>query len=306
MESTKPNVFIINIHPENWKPCNEDHIFGLRKGARHPVFRTGDVFLVRMTGTDYGVTGIWIFKEEEDISDSHKVPWFDAEYTILLTYDPLVDFETPMSEEFTGPSKYSKKIQISAARLIGSVAIIYESEIVRYFEMILEEKAKECLATTVYQGKTLKIADVLQRFLGYYRKKEAKPEPSPEKAKRGMIVGEVIDFRGMVYAPLNEAGVVLLFSKVMDDLGVVYESSPTKGFDMVGRLKTKLGLELNHFEFEYQSSNFKAHGHDPSLVDYLVCWEHDWKDCPKDLEVWELKEIIKNLPAEFHRELESD
>jgi len=223
-----------------------------------------------------------------------------------LTYDPLVDFETPMSEEFTGPSKYSKKIQISAARLIGSVAIIYESEIVRYFEMILEEKAKECLATTVYQGKTLKIADVLQRFLGYYRKKEAKPEPSPEKAKRGMIVGEVIDFRGMVYAPLNEAGVVLLFSKVMDDLGVVYESSPTKGFDMVGRLKTKLGLELNHFEFEYQSSNFKAHGHDPSLVDYLVCWEHDWKDCPKDLEVWELKEIIKNLPAEFHRELESD
>lgn len=306
MEGFRPNVFVININPENWEVCREAHIFGLHKGTRHRVFKKDDVFLVRRTGINYGVAGIWLLREQEDITGSHKVPWFDAEYTILLSYDPIVDFETPMSEEFAGASKFSSKIQIAVARLIGSVATIYEPEIVRYLETILKEKAEECSAMVVYQGRTRRISDVLQEILGYYRKREIKPELPPEKAKRGMIVGEVINFRGMVYAPRNEAGVVLLFSKVMDDLGVVYESSPTKDFDMVGRVRTGLGLELKHFEFEYQSSNFKTHGHDSSLVDYLVCWEHDWKGCPKDLEVWELREIIKGLPAEFHKELELD
>ena len=103
----------------------------------------------------------------------------------------------------------------------------------------------------------------------------------------------------MVYAPLNKTGVVLLFSKVMDDLGVIYVSSPPGGLDMVGRISTERGLEFKHFEFEYKSSHFRAHSYNSSLVDYLVCWEHDWKGCPRDIEVWELREMIKNLPAEF-------
>jgi len=45
-------------------------------------------------------------------------------------------------------------------------------------------------------------------------------------------------------------------------------------------------------EFEYRSSNFK---HDPSECDMIVCWEHDWKECPKNIEVIELKEEIKKL-----------
>jgi hypothetical protein len=306
MERSKPNVFVININPDNWEECLKDHRFGIRVDARHPKFNKGDIFLVRRTGKDYGVMGIWLFKEEKYVTTQDEVPWEDSDYRWQQWFDPIVDFNTPMSEEFTGKTKFSTKIQMAAARLIGSVAIIYEPEIARYLEAVLKEKAEECSAMVVYQGQTRKISDILQEILGYYRKKQAKPEPPPEKAKRGIIAGEVINFRGMVYAPLNEAGVVLLFSKVMDDLGVIYESSPTKGFDMVGRVRTKLGLELKHFEFEYQSSNFKTHGHDSSLVDYLVCWEHNWKGCPKDLEVWELREIIKDLPAEFPKELESD
>jgi len=308
MEKSKPNVFVMNINPENWEDCLKDHRFGIRVDARHPKFNKGDIFLVRRTGKDYGVMGIWVFKEEKPVTTQDEVPWEDSDYGWQQWFDPIVDFKTPVSEEFIGKTKFSSKIQISVARLIGSVAIIYEPEIKRYLETILNEKAEECSAMVVYQGQTRRISDALQEILGYYRKQETKPELPPEKAKRGMIVGEVINFRGMVYAPLNEAGVVLLFSKVMDDLGVIYESSPTRDFDMVGRVRTKLGLELKHFEFEYQSSNFKTHGHDPSLVDYLVCWEHDWKGkgCPEDLEVWELKEIIKDLPAEFPKELESD
>lgn len=96
-----------------------------------------------------------------------------------------------------------------------------------------------------------------------------------------MPVGEPINFRGMIYAPLNDAGVVLLFSKVMDDLGIIYESSPPSGFDMVGRQRTDKGYQRKHIEFEYKSTNFKLHGHGPSQVDYIVCWEHDWIDSPQ-------------------------
>lgn len=33
-------------------------------------------------------------------------------------------------------------------------------------------------------------------------------------------------------------------------------------------------------EFEYASINFRAHGHNPEQCDLIVCWEHNWKDCP--------------------------
>jgi hypothetical protein len=300
MEGGKVNVFIINIHPENWEACVREHIFGLRKGTRHPAFREGDVFLVRRTGIEYGVTGIWLFSKEEDITDSHKVPWFDAEYTLLLSFAPLVDFQTPVSEEFSGVSKFSEKVQISAMRIVGSVVQLADAEVIRYLELVLTEKSGECSTEVVYQGTRVKVTGVLNRLLTNYQQKERRATPTPKKERRGVISGEPINFRGMVYAPLNEAGVVLLFSKVMDDLGIVYESSPISGFDMVGRMKTEQGFELKHFEFEYRSSNFKTHGHDASMIDYLVCWEDDWADRPERLEVLELRQIIKDLPAQFH------
>gem|GEM_PF-3091427 len=49
MATNMPNVFIINIQPENWEACIRGHIFGLRKGARHPLFARDDLFLVRKT-----------------------------------------------------------------------------------------------------------------------------------------------------------------------------------------------------------------------------------------------------------------
>ncbi len=306
MEGAKSNVFIINIHPENWKSCVQDHIFGLRKGARHPTFTKGDIFLVRRTDIEYGVMGIWLLSEEEDITDSRKVPWFDAEYTLLLSFDPLVDFQAPMSEEFSGLSKYSEKIQISAMRLAGSVIQLANTEIIRYLESILTEKPTECSIQVIYEGNKLSVVEVLNKILTQYKGEGKKPPLIQKRKTRGMTSGEPINFRGMVYAPLNEAGVVLLFSKVMDDLGIIYESSPISGFDMVGRVQSDKGFELKHFEFEYLSSNFRTHGHDESMVDYLVCWEHNWAGCPTDLEVLELKQVIKDLPAQFHKTQDPD
>jgi len=43
-------------------------------------------------------------------------------------------------------------------------------------------------------------------------------------------------------------------------------------------------------EFEYESRNFLAHMHPVAGCDLIVCWNHNWKDCP--LEVLELKRAI--------------
>ncbi|MCC6018798.1 MAG: hypothetical protein LM601_07195 [Candidatus Verstraetearchaeota archaeon] len=127
-----------------------------------------------------------------------------------------------------------------------------------------------------------------------FERREAIVQPSIKPVVEGAdITGEPINFRGMVYAPLNEAGVILLFARVMDDLGIIYESSPPGFPDMVGRRKVGNAWQRVRIEFEYKSSNFKQHGHDPSKCDIIVCWEHDWPECP--LEVIELRDIIRKL-----------
>jgi hypothetical protein len=48
-------------------------------------------------------------------------------------------------------------------------------------------------------------------------------------------------------------------------------------------------------EFEMESRNFLRHMHDPNGCDFIVCWEHNWPECP--LEVIELKKAVrKNQP----------
>ena len=107
------------------------------------------------------------------------------------------------------------------------------------------------------------------------------------------IVGDLINFRGLVYAPINENGVVFLFGKVVDELNMYIEEIKPGYPDCIARRYIGNGWKRVSIEFEYRSANFKAHKHDPKYCDLIVCWEHDWKDCP--LEVIELKSRIKEL-----------
>ena len=110
------------------------------------------------------------------------------------------------------------------------------------------------------------------------------------------IVGDLINFRGLVYSPINESGVVFLFGKVITDLNMYVEEIKTGFPDCIGRRFTGKGWEKVNIEFEYKSSNFRDHGHNPENCDVIVCWEHDWPECPT--EVIELRERIKELPSE--------
>ena len=48
-------------------------------------------------------------------------------------------------------------------------------------------------------------------------------------------------------------------------------------------------------EFEHVSKNFAEHGHDAKKCDVIVCWIHNWQECPEHLGVIELSEVIKTL-----------
>ena len=122
------------------------------------------------------------------------------------------------------------------------------------------------------------------------------PTIKTNNQKKRIIFGEPIDFRGLRFAPVNEQGVVYLFGMISRELGFLIESIRTEYPDCEGkRLFDKNTNQWEHvrIELEFRSHNFKEHNHNPDLTDLIVCWIHDWEDCP--LEVLELKSVIKYL-----------
>jgi hypothetical protein len=117
------------------------------------------------------------------------------------------------------------------------------------------------------------------------------------KRKKGdECVGEVLNFRGMSNAPVNEMGVVSLFSAMAVELGYRIEGFRFRYPDCETR---RLICEHRKLwtrcmvEFEFRSSNFVAHGHDAGACDLVVCWRHDWED--PAVEVLELREAVDGI-----------
>ena len=90
------------------------------------------------------------------------------------------------------------------------------------------------------------------------------------------IVGDVINFRGRVYAPVNEMGVVALFAKISEELGFIIEEVKADYPDCVARRQVDRGWERVGIEFEFRSSNFERHKHDCKGCELIARWEHYW------------------------------
>ena len=54
------------------------------------------------------------------------------------------------------------------------------------------------------------------------------------------------------------------------------------------------GTKKLTMEFETSSSNFKKHNHKETECDLIVCWRHDWRECP--VNVLELRELLMYEP----------
>ena len=158
-----------------------------------------------------------------------------------------------------------------------------------------------------------------QMFRDYYRKKKGlpylsttiplttigPPATTAPRTEGGRHVGRKIDYPGLTYSPINENGVILLFATMNseDELGFSVESIADAFPDALVvdyRANRDRGVK-KYIEFEFLSSNFVRHDHDPAKCDIIVCWEHDWKDCPPNLEVIELKTLIEKLKEPIKR-----
>jgi len=121
-------------------------------------------------------------------------------------------------------------------------------------------------------------------------------------SKSDTFYGPPMNFRGLIYEPINEQGVIFLFAKISEEIGFNIEALRSgypdcEGTRLIDKSKNKWGPVL--IEFEYNSKSFLDHGHDPEKCDVIVCWTNDWPECP--LEVIELKEIVKILSEKDHR-----
>jgi len=119
-------------------------------------------------------------------------------------------------------------------------------------------------------------------------------EASPPPHAKGRHLG----FRAFAFAPTYEAEVVSLFSSIADELGFeiiaqrpAFPDCEARRLDDRRRARYKKCL----IEFEFRSSDYQKHHHPVKGCDLIVCWGHDWMECP--LEVLELSSRIKRLPG---------
>jgi hypothetical protein len=93
-------------------------------------------------------------------------------------------------------------------------------------------------------------------------------------------------------APKGEAGVVFLFANIFKKLGFRIEEIGAAYPDCIAYRQVGDREKKVRIEFEYRSSSFPLHRHDPKGCDCIVCWHHDWHDAPRRIEVIELKKLF--------------
>jgi hypothetical protein len=123
------------------------------------------------------------------------------------------------------------------------------------------------------------------------RQPAAPARPWPSLIPDRPVYGQSMSFGPMAYAPVNELGVVFLFGAMAWQLGFLVHRLHADFPDCEAmRRVAEDKCQLVKIEFEIESRNFLRHHHDASKCDLIVCWKHNWPDCP--LEVLELRKLV--------------
>ncbi|HLY98160.1 MAG TPA: hypothetical protein VKT33_03750 [Candidatus Angelobacter sp.] len=114
------------------------------------------------------------------------------------------------------------------------------------------------------------------------------------RVRKGRAVyGAPLLVPGMAHEPTNESGVVFVFGLMARSLGIVVQRIQPEFPDCEALLQVDRGRwQSVRIEFEFASRNFLHHGHSAKECDLIVCWVHNWPDCPRNLEVIELRKIL--------------
>jgi hypothetical protein len=110
------------------------------------------------------------------------------------------------------------------------------------------------------------------------------------------LMGAPTQLPGLAHEPVNEMGVLVLFAMLSRQLGFILDSVQAAFPDLLASMEVQPGRwQPVRIEVEYLSSSFRRHGHDARRCDLIVCWRHDWKNCPPNLQVLELSKVVKQL-----------
>jgi hypothetical protein len=151
-------------------------------------------------------------------------------------------------------------------------------------------------------SKNIKLVDSYLEGRGKTKTPRSKPvkrktSTTVSKAKRvpgSRTYGPPLNFKNLIYEPVNEQGVVFLFGMVSEALGFSIEwigpdfpdCEAKRYIEGKGKRQQPVRIE---FKFKSREFNYPVEG-----CDIIVCWEDNWgDDCP--LEVIELRTKIEKL-----------
>src|SRR5579859_2154088 len=101
---------------------------------------------------------------------------------------------------------------------------------------------------------------------------------------------------GMAHEPTNEAGVLFAFGVLAPRLGFVVKRWQTAFPDCLAVREMAEGKwQDQNVEVEMYSRNFVGHKHDAKKCDVIVCWVHNWPECPDWIEVIELRKVVEEM-----------
>jgi hypothetical protein len=106
------------------------------------------------------------------------------------------------------------------------------------------------------------------------------------------VYGRPLPWPELAHAPVNELGVVFVFGMMARRLGFIVHRLQAGFPDCIAMREVAPGIwQRVRIEFEFESRNFLKHKHRRDKCDVIVCWKHNWKDCPLDVvelgrEIW--------------------
>jgi hypothetical protein len=158
------------------------------------------------------------------------------------------------------------------------------------------------------EGEFKDVLDIIAAHYQLARARNRTSGPTKDMLLRPRIMvdqpmyGEPLLDSPLMCAPINEMGVVLLFGGICRSLGfyVTRMQSEFPDCEALRRVERDR-CQLAKIEFEYESRNFLFHGHPITGCNLIVCWSHNWLDCP--IEVLELKSLVGRLGLGMEQKL---
>ncbi len=122
---------------------------------------------------------------------------------------------------------------------------------------------------------------------------------------RKSVVGDLVGRRGIVYAPTNRAGVLLILGRLLEEFDFLIEETAADCSYVVARRRhsdSQSGDSLWEkavLAIAYKSSELKdaaaAEKHELHF-DFLICWQNNWPECP--YETFELCSLFTRPESE--------